>query len=208
MHPVSRSALLDLLFPRHCVCCRAVGDELCAACAAELPAAPDLGAPPGMDACWSLLEHRDAGRQVVLGLKYDRHLDAVGLWGRAMAQLVDRPVGVVTWAPTSAGRRRQRGFDQAAVLARAVARPLGVPCVDLLERTTDAGQAGRARVERLHGAEFVAREVGRRAGGIHPGPVLVVDDVRTTGATLSAAADALVAAGLGPILGLTLSVRP
>lgn len=217
MPPPARAALfdllVDLLLPRHCARCRSVGVELCAACAAELPPAPDLGAPPGMAACWSLLEHRDAGREVVLGLKYDRHLDAIGIWGAAMAQLVDRPVGVVTWAPTSAGRRRQRGFDQAALLARAVARHLGAPCVGLLERTSAAGQAGRDRAERLHGSEFVAarrgaRRAGQRTDRAAIGPVLVVDDVRTTGATLSAAADALAAADIGPVVGLTLSVRP
>ena len=213
MPPLARSALLDLLLPRRCVRCRSVAVELCPACAAELPPAPDLGAPPGMVACWSLLEHRDAGREVVLGLKYDRHLDAIGLWGSAMAQLVDRPVGVVTWAPTSSARRRQRGFDQAALLARAVARHLDVPCRGLLERTTDAGRAGRGRAERLHGTEFVTPRRERlrtrqRTDRRHAGPVLVVDDVRTTGATLSAAADALAPAGLEPVLGVTLSVRP
>lgn len=197
-------SILDLLLPRRCVLCRAAGTPLCSDCSAELPPAPDLGAPPGMTACWSLLEHRDAGRDVVVALKFHRHLDAVDLWGSAMAQLVTDPVALVTWAPTSAQRRRARGFDQAGLLARAVAAQLGVSCLGLLERTSGAGQAGRGRSDRLQSPEFVTT---RRTVPIRTGPVLVVDDVRTTGATLSAAADALVLAGLAPVLGVTLSVR-
>jgi predicted amidophosphoribosyltransferase len=88
--------------------------------------------------------------------------------------------------------------------ARAVATQLGVSCLGLLERTSGAGQAGRGRSDRLQSPEFVTT---RRAVPIRTGPVLVVDDVRTTGATLSAAADALILAGLEPVLGVTLSVR-
>jgi predicted amidophosphoribosyltransferase len=94
----------------------------------------------------------------------------------------------VTWAPTSAARRRERGFDQARLLARAVARRLHRPCRALLMRQPGPPQTGRPRRDRLAGPRFsVTRNPPRR--------VLVVDDVVTTGATLIAAARALKVAG-------------
>lgn len=194
--------MLDLLLPRRCVCCGATGVGLCRPCATSLPAAPDLAAPPGYAACWALLRYEGPTRDVVAALKFRGHHDAVDLLCRAMAALVDRPVDQVTWAPTSADRRRRRGFDQAELLARTVARHLGRPCRSLLVRRSPGSQTGRGRDERLAGAAF------RPARGAGAGSVLVVDDVRTTGATLCAAADALVERGHERVLGLTLAVRP
>jgi predicted amidophosphoribosyltransferase len=194
--------VLDLLLPRRCVCCGTTGAGLCRPCATSLPAAPDLAAPPGFSACWALLRYEGPTRDVVAALKFRDHHDAVDLLCRAMAALVEGPVDVVTWAPTSGARRRRRGFDQAELLATRVARHLARPCRSLLVRDTAATQTGRGRDDRLSGAAFRPRP------GAGAGAVLVVDDVRTTGATLCAAADALVERGHERILGLTLAVRP
>jgi predicted amidophosphoribosyltransferase len=194
--------VLDLLLPRRCVCCGATGVGLCRPCAASLPAAPDLAAPPGFTACWSLLRYEGPTRDVVAALKFRGHQDAVDLLCRAMAALVDGPLDVVTWAPTSGARRRRRGFDQAQLLARGVAAHLGLPCRSLLARRTSGAQTGRGRAERLTGAAF------EPARGTSSARVLVVDDVRTTGATLCAAADALAQRGHHHVAGLTLAVRP
>lgn len=130
-------------------------------------------------------------RNIVLGLKY-RNRRAVGrhLAGLIANRLVEQRahvgIDVVTWAPTSSKRRRDRGFDQGELLARTVARQLGVPCRRLLERDGSSSQTGRSRAERLdHGPGFVARP------GIEGRRVLVVDDVVTTGSTLMSAAGAL-----------------
>ena len=92
---------------------------------------------------------------------------------------------MVTWAPTSNRRVRGRGYDQAEVIARAVARQLGVPCVRLLYRAHGTPQTGKSRSERLVGPAFRAR---RPRKGL---AVLVVDDVVTTGATAAEACSVL-----------------
>jgi predicted amidophosphoribosyltransferase len=102
----------------------------------------------------------------------------------------------VTWAPTTLERRRARGFDPAEVLARAVARGLGVPCARLLDRRPGPPQTGLAAAARLLGPRFVARRAA-------PSRVLLVDDVATTGATLAAAAAALRGAGAQNVLAIT-----
>lgn len=189
--------MLDLLLPRRCALCHRAGTALCAACTARLPPAPELAPPPGFDDCAALLAYDGDARRLVAALKFDNHRDAVGVLGAAMARLVRSPVDAVTWAPTSRGRRRARGYDQSELLARPVAAELGRPCIALLERIGSWNQTGHDRATRLEGPRFSATAA--------PARVLLVDDVRTTGATLCAAADALVEAGARAVVGVTLA---
>jgi predicted amidophosphoribosyltransferase len=121
-----------------------------------------------------------------------------------MARLVEPgSVDVVTWAPTSNRRARRRGFDQAELLAHAVASELGVPCRRLLRRVSRSRpQTGRSRAERRIGPSFVGR---RQWGAV---TILVVDDVVTTGATLRAAERALLRAGAAQVLMLAGAATP
>jgi competence protein ComFC len=97
-------------------------------------------------------------------------------------------IDVVTWVPTSPSRRRKRGFDQAELLAAHVALLLGVPKVQLLEHVSDPGsQTGRSRIARLKRSQSQLFVPARQAGSGCFQTVLLVDDVVTTGGTLSAA---------------------
>ncbi len=121
----------------------------------------------------------------------------------AVVQLPDDLRGdleVITWAPTTRARRRERGFDQAELLARMVGRQLRLPVRRLLRRIDGPTQTGRSRADRLRGPGFVGRSGRPR--------VLVVDDVCTTGATLSAAAGALRDLGARKVHGLVLARTP
>lgn len=195
---------MDLgLLPRRCPICTRTARGVCADCAASLIPAGAIAPPPGLDACASLLRYEGPTTRLVAALKYRNHRDSVPDLGRALAHLVDPigPVDAVTWAPTSPARRRERGYDQAELLARAVARSGGLLVRRLLVRRPGPAQTGRDRADRLLGPSFAAR-------GRCPDAVLVVDDVRTTGATLSAAAGVLRTAGAARVVGLTLAVRP
>jgi len=197
--------VLDLLLPSRCALCGSVGIGLCRSCAHSLPPAPRRAPPPGLTHSWGLVAYADAGKALVAAIKFRRHRDALGVLGRAMAMLVEVEPTVVTWAPTTAQRARARGGDQAELLAVAVARELGRPCRALLGRVPGRQQTGLGRADRLDGVEFLA------TGGLSDARdhvVLVVDDVRTTGATLCAASDALLGSGVATTCALTLAVTP
>lgn len=178
-----------MLLPVTCPVCGALGLSPCRDCVAELRRAPGLPPLAGVEVCSALLDYDGVGRELVARLKYRNARSSLPFLASAMAALVDPShIDVVTWAPTTDQRRRRRGFDQAELLARAVARATVRPCRCLLERRPGPAQTGRSRDERRRGPTFtvIAPSSAR---------VLLVDDVVTSGATVSAAAKALRAAG-------------
>ena len=134
----------------------------------------------------ALLSYTGEGARLLKGLKYGNGRAVLGRLADGMSLMVEPGwADVVTWAPTSATRRRERGYDQAELLARSVARRLRVPCRSLLQRLPGEGpQTGRSRNERLVGPAFA----GKRTS---PARVLLIDDVVTTGSTLRSAAAVL-----------------
>jgi predicted amidophosphoribosyltransferase len=158
--------------------------------------------PAGLDACHAAFRYEDTARELVTALKYANQRAVLGRLAAAMAAVVDAAaVDLVTWAPTTGEHRRKRGFDQAELLARSVARRLGRPCRPLLRRAPGPAQTGRSATERRDGPRFTAV--------VPPGVrVLIVDDVITTGSTLSAAAAALRRAGAGRVVGAAIARTP
>lgn len=190
---VLRRLVADLaatLLPGWCPGCGARGEPVCEACRASLRPAPPARSPKGIDAWAAPFAYDGVARELVARVKYRSERRTVPWLADAMAAAVaEVPLAarldLVTWAPTTAERRRERGFDHAELLARAVADRLGLPAARLLVRKPGAHQTGRPSPERRVGPRFTA---GSSAAGR---AALVVDDVATTGATLAAAAHAL-----------------
>ena len=159
---------------------------------------PSLLTPRGLDSCRALVAYDDDARALLTALKNGGHRALVSSLADGLRALVPPQALVVTWAPTGAPRRRQRGYDQAELLARAVARRAGLRCVPLLRRLPGPPQAGRPAGERRTNPAF-------RSVGSSPPGVLLVDDVATTGSTLSAAARVLRAAGAQTVHGLVVA---
>jgi predicted amidophosphoribosyltransferase len=181
--------------------CPACGRPVSGACSTCWSAA---GPPPRTAVVPAAVSYQGVGRRLLLGLKYGNGRTLARPLAARMATLVEPgSVDVVTWAPTSVRRSRRRGFDQAELLARAVAAELDVPCRRLLRRISRSRpQTGRTRAERRIGPAFVGR---RQWGAVR---VLVVDDVVTTGATLRAAERALRRAGAAEVLLLAGAATP
>lgn len=194
--------MLSILLPGGCAGCGTPGGGLCVGCVDGLRESDPVEVPDGLDSCAALLAYEGVGKRVVAGLKFRGQRGVAGLLGPAMAKLVEPSAfDSVTWALTSQRHRRRRGFDQAEVLARAVASHLDVDVRPMLRHAGGGGLTGLSRGERRGGVRFEPR-----TGICHR--VLLVDDVVTTGTTLSAAAEALRAGGAGVVHGLALAATP
>jgi predicted amidophosphoribosyltransferase len=156
------------------------------------------------------LAYAGVGPELVAGLQYTPARPVGARLAVSMGALVAgvaTAFDVVTWAPTSVERRRERGFDQAELLARRIAREVGLPSPALLRRAHGPPQTGRHAAERHLGPCFTVVAPRSRLGAI-PASVLLVDDVVTTGATLTSAARALRQAGVTTVVGLAAARTP
>ncbi len=227
-----RQALLDWLFPIHCVGCRAPGAAICPACAATIryptqgfcsscgrPAALSrpgeicrrcLAGLPALDANYAAAFAAGVLRQAIHQFKYagQSHLagpltDILLAWWRAFAF----PVDLVIPVPLHPLRERERGYNQALLLSRRFSAGAGLPhSAHALQRhrptRPQVGLNAHQRRENVAGA-FSCVAPDLVAGK----RILLIDDVTTTGATLCAAADALRQAGAHAVTALTIA-RP
>ena len=211
-----REKLLDLVFPPKCPFCRRVledaGASACPACVPDLPwleGGAGEGSVELADGCFSPLAYRGAVPEAVRRYKFGRVRALAGPFGALMARCLEdnleRRPDLVCWAPLSRRRLRERGFDQAELLAREVGRRLSVPVRPVLEKVRDAApqsgledmSARRANVRGAYALLPGADLAGKR--------VALVDDVVTSGSTLGACAALLRQGGAEGVYCLTLA---
>lgn len=196
------SWLLDLLFPPRCVFCGkllATGErDFCARCQRELPwlegpAAEQTG--EFFSLCTAPLRYQGVVRDSIRRYKFKGRQGYHKAYGKLVAQCVhDHLAGkydLITWVPLSEKRKRERGYDQAFLLASAAALELGDVAVETLRKSrhTDAQSGLEGEAERranVLGA-YTAVDPELLAGK----RVLLIDDVVTTGATFSECARVL-----------------
>ena len=199
----------SLVLASHCLGCRIPfpgGSEspLCLNCLKRLPWSIHRLSPPGgrtgFDQAICPFSYKGLAKELIMALKYHGRLSVAPLLGKLLAQTLTQRLGPdpadgIVPIPLHPTRIRERGFNQALVLAQVLAKRLRLSCrKDLLirHRPTEP-QAGLCREERLANV--------RDAFRLHPDPwvrlkrILLVDDVYTTGATAEACAKLLKQAG-------------
>lgn len=221
-----RGQLLDLVFPPRCVGCHRIGAWLCTECLGQIPrveppfciqcgdkvAADDLCArcrisPLQIERIRAAVYFEGALREAIHHLKYKGRTALVKPLGNLMAthwQQHPMPADVLVPVPLHAARLRERGYNQAALLARELAQrvELTVNEKTLVRKRATAPQvelSARERRENVHDAFCCCDD------GLAEKRVLLIDDVCTTGATLEACALALRESGAHSVQALTLA---
>lgn len=206
--------ILDLLYPPRCAFCRRFLTEeekgVCRFCRKKygnLKAEREL---EHIRSCTAAFRYEGAVRDSLLRYKF-RGVTAYGpVYADFLAKCIDESgfsCDIITWVPLSRRRLRKRGYDQARILAEETAKRLNLPCKLLLEKRVDTrAQSGiRDAEKRRQNAKGVyaccAPEAcrGKR--------VLLIDDIVTTGATLSECALTLKKAGCAEVFAAAAASR-
>jgi len=211
--------LLDILLPPACPGCAREGEIICPRCRKSLerrldePAGVPLGLPSKLPAGIVQLEwcaaYNGPARACLHALKYDGERRLVEPLAQIMARRWARAgVGgdILVPVPVHAARKRQRGFDQAELLARGVGTRLGLPVVNGVRRatkTTAQHALGRGARATNVGHAFAIDPL--QVDAVRGAWVVLIDDLTTTGATLAGCAAVLYDSGAAAVSALALA---
>lgn len=196
--------LLSTIAPHDCLGCTAEGALLCAKCIQALPPVPprcyhcgrsttnyqtcagcQLTSP--LAAVWAVTPYAGPAKALLHVIKFERARAGAQDVARAMARLLPDGPFTITHAPTATSRIRARGYDQAEIIAKELARATGQRYRALLARTAQQRQLGQSRLNRKQQMQNAFRLLCP----VPQGSILLIDDVLTTGATLDSAATTL-----------------
>lgn len=207
--------IAHLLYPWKCVFCESVlkDTDICRECEEKLPYTVGDSAMqkfPFIDKCVSPLYYKDKVRASVHRYKFGGCSAYSRRYAALMSDCVEnnldcRSIDVISWIPLSKKRLRQRGYDQARLLAEEIAAKTGLPCRRLLQKVKNNSAQSLtrdAKQRRENVAGVYALDDGADVSGLR---ILLVDDVVTTGATMSEAARILRKAGAKSVFGVTLA---
>lgn len=214
--------LISVIAPHECIACQAEGTLLCQDCAQGLTRVPPrcyrcarwnegfvtcrpCRKQSALESVWTVTTYDNAAKELLRRLKFERAQAAAAIVADMLADLyTPADEVVVTHIPTASIRVRQRGYDQAALIAKALARRLDRPYLPLLARVGSQRQLGQRREIRLQQMQDAFRPL--RTASMANKHVLLVDDVLTTGATCEAAARTLKQAGAKRVSAIVFAV--
>lgn len=209
-----KDRILDFFFPPRCAFCGAIleesGDGVCSACRKALPRAADTERKCDFVRAYTApFYYEEPVRQGMLAYKFRNAPSRGKVFGRMIGEdLLRRGIDgfdLISWVPLSAKRYRRRGYDQARLLAEAAAEALGTKAVPLLRKARDVSPQSRLRTPEERRANISGCFVVRSADAVRGKRILLIDDIITTGSTLSECARMLLTAGAVSVCGAALA---
>ncbi len=195
--------ILDFFFPKKCVGCGKFGDYICKDCLVAIWEPEPGPVPAGLDGLTCLWAYDGLVKKIIKNAKYNGRFDALRFLIQNAKYEVKNDLLIVP-VPLHKNRLRERGFNQSLIIAKTVSEIWHLELNDCLIRVKDTGhQTLRNRNERLM-APKNAFVVSTKIQDL-PSRILLVDDVMTTGATLSECARTLKKAGVKKVWGLVLA---
>jgi len=210
------SKFLDFIYPPRCVFCRTLlrdnEEEICAQCRKDMPYAKGAQSRKSGEffkVCISPLFYKDNVRESLLRYKFGGAFYYDKCYGKILADSIRQELAgkydVITWVPLSRVRRSERTYDQARLLAKAAAEELGQVLIKLLVKPNhNKAQSGiKSRAARQ--ANVIGLYKIKNAEMTRGKKILLIDDIITTGATLSECARVLLMAGAESVVCATLA---
>ena len=206
--------LLQLLYPPKCVLCRNLlkdqETDLCAQCRADTPEISGTKRKLPYLAKWTGLWYYEGSvRASLLRYKFRGNRGCSQSYGRLLAmKLLQDEISfdVLTWAPISRRRKWSRGYDQVELIAQAVAKELGVAPVSVLKKVRHNRPQSRLKDAAARRANVLGVYRVTDPAAIAGKSVLLLDDILTTGATVSECARTLLTAGAKEVICATVAV--
>lgn len=210
------SVLLELLFPSRCVFCGSLLKEaesgFCETCQKDLPWIEGLAAeqtPEFISCCASPLWYQGDVRESIHRYKFSSRNGYAKTYGRLVAQCIcDHLAGkydIITWVPLSAKHLKRRGYDQAMLLAMATALERNEVAVETLRKVRNTDTQSRLNNDSSRRANVLGAYEVTDPKLVEGKRVLLIDDVVTTGATLSECARMLRMCGAEDVVCATLA---
>ena len=206
--------LLSLLYPKRCPFCRRLmneNDSVCRLCINTLPLVPLSGQKqhfPFVDECFSVFYFEDTVRKSLHRYKFSGAAAYAGDYAEFILKSIDEnqiSCDIITWVPLSRRRLRRRGYDQAELLARCISKEMGWEIDRLLvKKKNNAAQSGTGNAEKRRANVSGVYEV-TSAEKVKDKHIILVDDIVTTGATVSECARMLKKSGADRVTVLTVA---
>ena len=207
--------LLELLYPTRCILCREElspgRPRLCPRCLEEIRT-PANARFPYVSVCVSALRYEGDAAEAIRRYKFRScraYADAFGsLVSERIYTELSGKYDLITWVPISSDRRRERGFDQSRLLAESAAKHLRQTAVPTLKKKRRVPRQSLLRDPQARKANVLGVYSVTKPEAVAGKRILLIDDIATTGATISECAKTLLMAGAEEVLAAALAKTP
>lgn len=224
---------IDFIFPKRCINCRIIGSYLCDSCFSLLSfevenscfvcnrksldglTHPLCRGKLKIDGCFASLSYKGVVKKLIYVFKYKPYLADLcdllselfyeGIIQNEVFYSIDKKESLIVPIPLNKKRERQRGYNQAFLLARKIASRLNLPFADILKRKRGTKPLSEMTKEERQEEIKNVFSISSSSLDIRGKTIFLVDDIATSGATLSEAAKVLKLNGVKKVYGLVLA---